>query len=266
MIKAMALTIATTLAAGCATAPQVTDAIRADLAPTGKLRGGMNLSNTLFTTKDAKGELQGVSVDLINELGARLGVPVEFVVHPTPGEVADAVDRNTWDVATLAIEQARAARISFSPPMTEIEATYAVPKDSKITSVSQVDAAGIRISVPDKAGYELYLTRTIRNATLVKSKSTAAAVQLFKDRGADALGGLRPALLDTLPQMPDARLLEGNFMTVNHGLGTPRAGRTGAGADYLKAFVDEMVASGFIARSIEKNGVKGLAAIAPRRN
>ena len=265
MIKAMALTIATALAAGCATAPQVTDAARADLAPTGKLRGGMNLSNTLFTTKDAKGELQGVSVDLMKELAARLGVPVEFVVHPTPGEVADSVDKNTWDVTTLAIEQARATRIAFSPPMTEIEATYAVPKTSKITKVAEVDAPGIRISVPDKAGYELYLTRTIKNATLIKSKGTPAAVELYKNQGADALGGLRPALLDTLPQMPDARLLEGNFMTVNHGLGTPRAGRTGAGADYLKAFVDEMVASGFIARSIEKNGVKGLAAVAPKK-
>jgi polar amino acid transport system substrate-binding protein len=263
MIKAMAITIATALAAGCATAPTVTDAVRKDLAPTGKLRGGMNLSNTLFTTKDAKtGELQGVSVDLMRELGTRLGVPVEFDVHPTPGEVADAVDRNTWDVATLAIEQARAQRIAFSPPMTEIEATYAVPKDSKITAVAQVDAPGIRISVPDKAGYELYLTRTIKNATLIKSKGTPAAVELFTKKGADALGGLRPALLDTLPKMPDARLLEGNFMTVNHGLGTPRAGRTGAGADYLKAFVEEMVATGFIARSIEKHGVKGLAAIA----
>ena len=175
------------------------------------------------------------------------------------------MDRNTWDVTTLAIEQARATRIAFSPPMTEIEATYAVPKTSKITKVAEVDAPGIRISVPDKAGYELYLTRTIKNATLIKSKGTPAAVELFKNQGADALGGLRPALLDTLPQMPDARLLEGNFMTVNHGLGTPRAGRTGAGADYLKAFVDEMVASGFIARSIEKNGVKGLAAVAPKK-
>ncbi len=262
MIKAMAITIATALVAGCATAPTVTDAARKDLAPTGKLRAGMNLSNTLFTTKNTNtGELQGVSVDLMRELAKRLGVPVEFVVHPTPGEVADAVDRNTWDVTTLAIEQSRAKTIAFSPPMTEIEATYAVPRNSKITKVAEVDAKGIRISVPDKAGYELYLTRTIKNATLIKSKGTPAAVELFRNKGADALGGLRPALLDIMDKMPDARLLEGNFMTVNHGLGTPRQGRTGAGADYLKAFVEEMVATGFIARSIERNGIKGLSAV-----
>jgi polar amino acid transport system substrate-binding protein len=246
--------------AGCAVSPGVPDAARAELAPTGKLRAGMNLSNTLFTTKDpATGELRGVSVDLMRELASRLGVPVEFVVHPTPGDVTDAVDKGTWDVATLAIEQSRAEKIAFSPAMTEIEATYVVHKDSKLQSVAQVDAPGVRISAPDKAGYELYLTRTIRNATLIRSKGTPAAIELFNERRADALAGLKPALIESMDKIPDARFLEGNFMTVNHGLGTPRGRR--AGADYLKAFVEEMNASGFVARSIERHGIKGLSAV-----
>lgn len=256
IVAAMALGVV----AGCAGRPAVPEAARTDLAPTGKLRGGMNLSNTLFTKKDAtSGEIYGVSVDLMRELAARLGVPVEFVVYATPGEVADASDRNAWDVAVLAIEQARAKTIAFSPAMTEIEATYVVHRNSPLRTAAQVDAAGVRIAAANKAGYELYLTRTLRSATLVRPASFAASVDLFNQKGADALAALKPALLDSMSKLPDARMVEGNFMIVNHGLGTP-VQRT-AGAAYLKVFVEEMIASGFIARSIERHGIQGLSAV-----
>ena len=256
MLRTWPAVLALSLVSGCMTSPKVPDAARSELAPTGKLRAGMNLGNALFTTKDAAtGELRGVSVDVMRELASRLGVPVEFVVHATPGDVADASAAGTWDVAVLAIEQARAERIAFSPAMTEIEATYVVQRNSPLQSVGQVDASGIRISAPDKAGYELYLTRTLRNATLVRTKSVQASIDLFNERRADALAGLKPALLESMSKIPDGRLLDGKFMTVNHGLGVPR--ERPAAAEYLKAFVEEMKASGFVARSIERNGVQG---------
>ena len=220
----------------------------------------MNLGNALFTTKDAAtGELRGVSVDVMRELASRLGVPVDFVVHATPGDVADASAAGTWDVAVLAIEQARAEKIAFSPAMTAIEATYVVHTNSPLRSVEQVDAPGTRISAPEKAGYELYLTRTLRNDTLVRAKSVQASIDLFNERGADALAGLKPALLESMGRIPDGRMLEGKFMTVNHGLGVPR--ERAAAAEYLKAFVEDMKASGFVARSIERNGVQGLSPV-----
>jgi len=260
MLRSLAVALAAFLIAGCATSPRVPDAARSELAPTGKLRAGMNLGNALFTTKDAAtGKLRGVSVDLMRELASRLGVPVDFVVYATPGDVADASEKGTWDVAVLAIEQARAQTIAFSPAMTEIEATYVVHKDSTLRSTEQVDASGIRISAPEKAGYELYLTRTLRNATLIRTKGFQASIDLFNEWTADALAGLKPALLESMNRMPDARLLDGKFMTVNHGLGIPRERR--AGAEYLKAFVEEMNASGFVARSIERHGVRGLSAV-----
>src|SRR5919197_3193695 len=151
MVRSFAAALALLIAC-CATTSPVPDAARSELAPTGKLRAGMNLSNTLFTTKDpATGELRGVSFDLMRAFASRLGVPVEFIVHATPGDVADAVDRGTWDVAVLAIEPARAQKIAFSPAITEIEATYAVPKASALRSVDQVDSSGIRIAAPEKA-------------------------------------------------------------------------------------------------------------------
>jgi len=243
---------------GCATTPAVSSAARAELAPTGKLRAGMNLSNTLFTTKDPKtGELRGVAVDVMRELAARLRVPVELVVHPTPGDVADGVNKGTWDVAILAIEASRAQTISFSPPISEIEATYAVHKDSPLRSVEQVDAPGVRIAAPAKAGYELYLSGALKNATLVRAKDIPGSLEIFNERRAEAVAGLKPMLLDSMARMPDARLLDGRFMAVNHGLSIPR-GRPAAD-EYLKQFVQDLNASGFIARSIERNGVKGLS-------
>lgn len=126
MPRSLATVLATVLVAGCATTAAVSDEARSELAPTGKLRAGMNLGNRLFTTKDAAtGELRGLSVDLMRELASRLDVPVDFVVHDSPGDVADAVDKGTWDVAILAIAQARAQTITFSPAMTEIEAMIA---------------------------------------------------------------------------------------------------------------------------------------------
>ena len=238
----------------------VPEAARRELAPGGKVRAGMNLGNALFTGKDAAtGELRGVSVDLMRELAARLGVPLELVLFATPGEVADAADAGTWDVAVLAIEEARAKNIAFSPAMTEIEATYAVHADSPLRTAAEVDAAGVRIAAPAKAGYELYLTRTLRNATLLRTESAAAAIELFNRRGADALAGLKPVLLQSLAKLPGARLVEGRFTAVNHGLGTPRARSAAAG--YLAAFVRDVNASGFVARSIERHGVKGLAPV-----
>ena len=260
MPRSFATALATIFFASCAISAVVPEAARSELAPTGKLRAGLNLGNSLFTTKDATtSELRGVSVDLMRELASRLGVPVVFVVHASPGDVADAVDKGTWDVAILAIARARAETIAFSPAITEIEATYVVHRDSVLRSVEQVDASGIRISAPEKAGYELYLTQTLRNATLIRTKGGAASIDLFKDRRADALAGLKPDLLNSMDKMPEARMLEGKFMTVNHGLGTPRARR--AAAEFLKTFVEEMKASGFVARSIERHGVQGLSAV-----
>jgi polar amino acid transport system substrate-binding protein len=203
--------------------------------------------------------LQGVSVDLMRELPSRLGVPVDFVVHATPGEVADNSTKGTWDVAILAIEQSRAKTITFWPPITEIEASYLVHKDSTLRSAGQVDASGIRIAVADKAGYELYLTRVIRNATLLRAPSLQGAVDLFNDRRGDTLAGLKPNLLDLREAKPETRLLEGSFIVVNHGMGTPS--NRPAAAAFLKAFVEEMNTSGFVARAIARHGVKGLTAV-----
>jgi ABC-type amino acid transport/signal transduction systems, periplasmic component/domain len=246
-----------TPASPCATVAQ---AVRADLASTGALRAGMNLQNSLFTVKNTSGELEGVAVDVMQELGRRLGVPVKYVMYETPGNVADDAANNKWDAAVLAIEPTRAKTIAFSPPMTEIQATYLVPPGSRFTKVSEVDSEGTRIAVSDKAGYELHLTRELKHAKLVRGKNTANTFEVFNQQKLDAIAGLRPLLLENRDKVPGARVLDGGFMRVNHGVGVPQG--HSAGAAWVREQVEELARSGFVARSIGRHKVLGIAAVA----
>jgi polar amino acid transport system substrate-binding protein len=254
-----AVVLAAALLAACAHTGSVPDNVRSELAPTGVLRAGMNLQNNLFTVKNNSEGLEGVAVDVVHELGRRLGVPVQYVMYETPGKVADDATSNKWDAAVLAIEPTRAQTIAFSPAMTAIEATYLVPRDSRFTQISQVDSPGTRIAVNEKAGYDLYLTRELKHAKLVRGRNTANTFQVFKEQQLDAIAALRPQLIENQGKVPGSRLLDGSFMTVNHGVGIPQ-GRS-AGAAWVRAQIEDMNESGFIARSIERHHVKGLTAV-----
>ena len=242
------------------TSVNLTMTAKNELAPSGQLRAGMNLGNTLFTGKDASGQLHGVSVDLMQALAHRLGVPLQMVVYDQPGQVADDAVRGAWDVAILAIEKTRAKTISFSPAMTEIEAGYVVRPNSTLQRVDQVDAPGVKIAAPSKAGYELYLSSALVHATLLRTANFAESMDVFNQGRVDVLAGLKPNLIDAMGRLPGGQLLEGNFMVINHGLATPLG--LGAANEYLRHFVQDMISTGFIARSIEQHRIIGLKAIA----
>jgi polar amino acid transport system substrate-binding protein len=225
-----------------------------ELAPTGKLRAGMNLGNTLFTGKNESGELLGVSVDLMQELAKRLGVSLEMVIYEQPGQVADDATKDVWDIAILAIEKTRAKTISFSPAMTEIEAGYVVHQNSTLKSTEEVDAKGMKIAAPEKAGYELYLTSALKNASIVRTKNFASSIQIFNENKVDAIAGLKPNLIESMHKLP-----QGKFMTVNHGFAIA-LGKAAANV-YLQNFVNELIETGFVASAIEKHQIKGLKAI-----
>lgn len=231
------------------------------LAPTGKLRAGMNIGNNLFTRQNEAGELFGVSVDLMQELAKSLDVPLEMVVYQQPGQVADDAVNDKWDVAILAIEKTRAQTILFSPGMTEIEAGYVVQQNSRFESAAQVDLNGIKIAAPEKAGYERYLMTTLKNASIVHTQNFAGSLALFNQNQVDAVAGLKPNLIESMHQLPTGKLLQGNFMTVNHGFSVP-LGRLDAAA-YLEKFVKQLIEKNFIDSSIKKHQIIGLTAIQP---
>src|SRR6185503_13161850 len=177
-----------------ATTLPIPAAARAQLASTGKLRAGINFSNQFLTTLGPNGEQGGVAVEFSRELAQRLGVPLEIIPYKSAGGLADSVSTGAWEISVLGDEPERAKVIDFATPLTELEATYLVPAGSTIRSVSEVDRPGVRIVSPAKAAYDLYLTRTIKNAKLVQIEGGKAALEHFVKEKLEALAGLKPAL------------------------------------------------------------------------
>jgi polar amino acid transport system substrate-binding protein len=240
---------------------QASQAVAQDFAPAGTLRVGLNMSNFLLTRTESNGAPAGVAPDLGRELARRLGLPVELVPFPNPGALADAAKSGVWDVAFLGAEPQRANEIDFTAAYVEIEATYLVPSDSTIRVVEDVDRQGIRIAVPDRAAYELYLTRNIKQAELVREKGADNAFKRFVADKLDALAGLRPRLVTDQANLPGSRILDGRFTAVQQAAGVPK-GRSGAVVQYLRDFIEDVKASGLVAKTIENNNVRGLTVAA----
>ena len=236
--------------------------VAAELAPTGVLRAGINLSNFLLVTSTtAAGEPVGVAPDLAREIAARLGVPVRYVTYKTPGELADMADAGAWDVGLIGAEPARAEKIAFTPAYVEIEATYLVPAGSALKTLADVDRAGVRIAVTGRSAYGLWLDRNIKHAELVRSETLDSAFEQFVGGRLDALAGLKPRLLTDVEKLPGARILDGKFTAVQQSVGTPRKNQ--ASAAFLRDFVETAKASGLIGRLIERHHVRGLSVAPP---
>lgn len=234
----------------------VSPAVRSELAPTGKLRVGLNMSNFLLTATDAAtGKPKGLAADLGHELGKRLGVPVELVPFPNPGAVADAARTGMWDVGFIGAEPQRANEIDFTAAYVEIEATYLVPPGSPIMAIADVDRPGARIAISGRSAYDLYLSRHLKHAELIRERGDDVFKRFVSDK-LDAMAGLRPGLVKNQANLPGSRILDGNFTAVQQAAGTPK-GRP-AGANYLKAFIEDVKATGLVAKLIEKNNVRGL--------
>jgi len=240
----------------------ITPALRADLAPTGKLRAGINYGNFILATKDrATGESRGVAVDLMNEIGRRLGVPVEIVAYESVAVMGDAAPTAVWDIAFLGSDPAREALMSFTAAYLEIDATYLVHGDSPLHTAAEVDREGVRVAAPARANYELYLKRNLHRAQLVSTAGADAAFEQLVTGQVDALAGLTQALLGLVGKLPGSRLLEGRFMGVQQSIALPK-GRD-AGLAYVRRVVEEAKASGLVARAIEKTGARGVSVAPP---
>ncbi|MGH7247475.1 MAG: ABC transporter substrate-binding protein [Pseudomonadota bacterium] len=235
--------------------------IVAELSPTGVLRAGINMSNFLLvTSKTPTGDPQGVAPDMAAEIAQRLSVPVRYVLFERPSKLADAAGTNTWDIGLIGAEPARAEKIAFTPAYCEIEATYLVPPNSPYRTVADVDRPASRIAVRRGSAYDLWLTRNIKHATLVRSDTADGPFEQFVTGGLEAFAGLRPLLLRDVKKLPGARILPGNFTSIQQAVGTEK--RNAAGAVFLRDFVAEVKKSGFVAGLIEKHHVAGLS-VAP---
>ena len=238
-----------------------TDILR-DLAPGGKLRAAINLGNSVLAQTDAaSGQPKGVTPDLARELGRRLAVPVEFMIFDAAGKVFEAA-RSGVCIAFVAIDPVRAAEIEFTAPYVLIEGTYMVPADLPLKTIADVDRPGVRIAVGLGSAYDLYLTRTIKNATIVRATAGGGRemIDLFIKDKLEVAAGVRQPLVAYAATSANVRVMNGRFMEIRQAMGTPK-GRTAGVARYLAAFVEDMKASGFVAAALKRNNQS--AAVAP---
>ena len=240
----------------------MSDKARSELAPTGVLRAGINLSNFLLVTgRSASGDPEGVSPDMARAIAAELGVPVKYVPFKTPGELGDQAGQNVWDIGLIGAEPQRAEKIAFSAAYVEIEATYMVPADSPIKSIADVDKKGVRIAVSARSAYDRWLVNNIKNATLVQVSGLDAAYEKFMSDKLEVLAGLRPGLLKDVTKAPGLKILDGKFTAVQQAVGTAKANL--AGAAFLADFVEKAKKSGLVAELIKRHNVKGLSVAPP---
>jgi len=264
MLRLAVAAIALFVLTSGAMANDITPAVRSELAPSGTLRVGLNHGNFLLVTPGSSAtDPRGVAPDLARELARRLGVPIEFSKYETAGALGDAVRSGAWDVAFLGAEPQRATEIAFTAAYLEIPATYLVPAGSPIRTLADVDREGVRIAVAEKSAYELWLSRNIKHAKLVLTKGIDASYNAFVNDKLEVLSGLRPRLLSDVQKLPGARLLDGQFTAVQQAIGTPKA--RSAGAAFLRTYVEDVKASGFVGEAITRNNSQGVSVAPPAK-
>ena len=227
--------------------------VKRDIAPGGTLRVAINYGNPVLAQKDpSSGEPRGVSADIARELARRLALPHAFVTYDAAGKVFDALAQGAWDVAFMAIDPKRAAQIDFTPPYVIIEGSYMVPERSPLRAIDDVDRAGVRIAVGQGSAYDLYLTRTIRHAQIVRAPTGNEAIAMFERDALEVAAGVKSPLLRYAQSHPGLRVMEGRFMAIEQAMGVPK-GRTLA-VEYLGALLEELKASGFVADALARSG------------
>jgi len=227
--------------------------VASSLAPTGSLRVAINYGNAMLARRDSEtGKLSGVSVDIAEELGRRLALPLTLVPFDAAGKVSAVAAKNIWDVAFLARDPERARDIAFTAAYVVINGNFVSRKDSTLSTPDQVDRDGVRIAVSGQSIYDLFLTRTLKHAKIVRAGSPPEAAALFKSGRLEVCAGVQTAMQQLVAGDPTLRMIPEPFMQINQAMGTP-VGRT-AGAAYLKAFVESIKADGFATKALARNG------------
>jgi len=229
----------------------------AEVAPGGTLRVGLNYQNFLLVSGDgADGEPRGVAPDVARELARRLGLSIEWLRFDTAGKLFDAVKAADCDVGFLGSEPQRASEVAFTGAYLEIPVTFLVPAGSTIAVIAEVDRKGVRVAVSERSAYDLYLSRNLKQAEIVRAPGIAASFDWFVERKLEALAGLKPKLVEENARIPGSRILDGQITSVQQAIAAPR-GRE-VTARYLRDFVEDVKRSGFVALAIANNGVKGV--------
>jgi polar amino acid transport system substrate-binding protein len=240
--------------------PLSTDLVKA-FAPTGALRACINLGNPILAGLDGDGQPAGVSVDLARALAAQLGVALQLVVFNAAGKSVQAVTQEQADIGFFAIDPLRGVGIAFTPAYVLIEGSYLVAQDSPVQANEEVDRPGQRVVVGQGSAYDLFLSRELRQATMVRAPTSPAVVDVFLAQKLEVAAGVRQQLQADALRLAGLRVLPGRFMVIQQAMGLPNA-RGSAAAAFLGRFIEDMKASGFVAQALARHGIVG-ASVAP---
>lgn len=243
---------------------KIDPSVVAAFTPTGRLRAAINLGNPILAGTDVTGQPRGVSVDLAHAFAERLGVTIELVVFDTAGKSVEAVGNDGADIGFFAVDPARAASIAFTAPYVLIEGCYLVRQSSPIRSNDDVDRAGQRVAVGAGSAYDLFLTRGLKHARIVRAPTSPRVVETFIDQGLEVAAGVKQQLEADMKRFSGLRLLDGCFMTIQQAMGTAKMRGTAA-SRCLAEFVEDMKASGFVARALQRHRIDGASVAPPAR-
>lgn len=231
---------------------QDNESVRNKIAPTGALRAAINLGNPVLAQRLNNGSLDGVSVRLAKKLAQLLNVKLEIVVFDAAGKVVKACVNDIWDVGFLAIDPKRSETIKFTMPYVIIEGTYLVEKSSKYNTVSELDHSGSKISVGKGAAYDLFLSRNLKKAEIVRAPTSSGAVDMFLHDNLTAAAGVRQPLEEFANAHPNYRVIEDSFTQIEQAMAVP-SGR-GEAMEFLMKFVQERLDDGFITEAFSATG------------
>lgn len=223
------------------------------IAPQGRLRAAINLANKVLVQRSSDGEVKGISPALAREFGKRLGLDVDFVFYHHAQDVFLSASSQAWDICFLAADPARADEVAFSEPYVGSGGVYAVPVGSPIGSSADVDQGDVRIGVSSGSAYDLFLTRSIKNATIMRAKGSDNVAQMLVGKEVDVIAGIFQPMKAFVAANPDYRLLGKPFMEITQAMGMP-ASRSATSIDYLRSFVEDVKSSGFVRATLDNNG------------
>ena len=241
--------------------PQTTAELATPIAPHGVLRVAINLGNPVLAGLDAAGEPSGISADLSRLLAAQLGVGIEWRIFKKADDSVQCVRADEADIGFFAIDPVRGEGLHFSPPYVQIEGAYMVRSDSPLKSNDEVDQASHRVTVGAGSAYDLFLTRHLKHAPIVRAPSSPAVVDVFMAQQLEVAAGVKQQLQADAQRLPGVRLLPGRFMVIHQAMGMP-AQRSGQAREHLNAFVEEAKRSGWVAEAFVRHAIQG-AAVAP---
>ena len=254
-LKIALLGLLLTDCAGLGTAPTTEE--RRALAPTGKLRVGLQLGNPLNVIRDsASGEMKGVGFDLGKELARRMGVPFEPVQYPSIGALLEGGKSGAWDVAFIGFSPARAEEWNFSALHLEVEFGYLIPGGSSISTMADMNRPGIRVAVQEKSGPDSFFSRTLKNAVMIRASSNPGALEAVKSGKADVMGSIKPVLFELSNQLPGSRVLDGRPGIDPHAMAMPKGRELGVA--YARQFIEDAKSEGLVKAAIERAGLRGV--------